>query len=121
MRRDPAVKQNSQVFGEIFRTDLRHVTIECGDLFFTAATGRVASGASQLPQNHNPERKIIVNTYADTENTTVQSGRLKDQPITERPRERLISCGPGALSPAELLGIQRPTLYNKLKRYAIEL
>ena len=31
--------------------------------------------------------------------------RIKDQPMTERPRERLLSCGPQALSPAELLAI----------------
>ena len=31
--------------------------------------------------------------------------RLKDQPVSERPRERLIERGPGALSPAELVAI----------------
>ena len=31
--------------------------------------------------------------------------RIKDQPITERPRERLVSNGANALSPAELIGI----------------
>jgi DNA repair protein RadC len=34
-----------------------------------------------------------------------QSVRLKDQPVSERPRERLIAHGPHALSPAELLAI----------------
>ncbi len=33
------------------------------------------------------------------------SVRLKDQPVSERPRERLMAHGPGVLSPAELLGI----------------
>jgi DNA repair protein RadC len=36
---------------------------------------------------------------------TIQSVRLKDQPVSERPRERLIAHGPRALSPAELLAI----------------
>jgi len=31
--------------------------------------------------------------------------RLKDQPASERPRERLAALGPGALSQAELIGI----------------
>jgi len=31
--------------------------------------------------------------------------RLKDQPASERPRERLAALGPGALSPAELMAI----------------
>lgn len=31
--------------------------------------------------------------------------RLKDQPLSERPRERLAEKGPGALSPAELIAI----------------
>src|ERR1044071_549904 len=31
--------------------------------------------------------------------------KLKDQPISERPRERLRALGPGALSPAELIAI----------------
>lgn len=34
-----------------------------------------------------------------------QSLRIKDQPLTERPRERLISKGPDALSSAELIAI----------------
>ena len=34
-----------------------------------------------------------------------QGGRLPDQPIAERPRERLIERGAGALSPAELIAI----------------
>ena len=41
-------------------------------------------------------------TYAHTAGT---SGRLKDQPAGERPRERLIECGAQALSPAELVDI----------------
>jgi DNA repair protein RadC len=36
---------------------------------------------------------------------TTQSVRLKDQPVSERPRERLIAHGARALSPAELLAI----------------
>jgi len=35
----------------------------------------------------------------------ITSNRLKDQPIGERPRERLVERGPGALSPAELIAI----------------
>jgi DNA repair protein RadC len=31
--------------------------------------------------------------------------RLKDQPVSERPRERLVEHGPDALSPAELIAI----------------
>jgi DNA repair protein RadC len=31
--------------------------------------------------------------------------RIKDQPASERPRERLAQCGPDALSPAELVAI----------------
>jgi len=47
-----------------------------------------------------------VNTeYAGMTNMPVSSGRLKDQPVGERPRERLIERGPGALSPAELVAI----------------
>jgi DNA repair protein RadC len=34
-----------------------------------------------------------------------QSLRLKDQPVSERPRERLVEQGPDALSPAELVAI----------------
>lgn len=34
-----------------------------------------------------------------------RGSRLKDQPVSERPRERLIEYGPGALSPAELVAI----------------
>lgn len=43
--------------------------------------------------------------YAGMTNMPVSSGRLKDQPVGERPRERLIERGPGALSPAELVAI----------------
>ena len=42
--------------------------------------------------------------YAGMTNT-VPGNRLKDQPVGERPRERLIALGPGALSPAELVAI----------------
>ena len=31
--------------------------------------------------------------------------RLKDQPASERPRERLVARGPGALNHAELIAI----------------
>jgi DNA repair protein RadC len=34
-----------------------------------------------------------------------ESMRLKDQPVSERPRERLVEHGPDALSPAELIAI----------------
>jgi len=47
-----------------------------------------------------------VNTgYERSEHTTATSGRLKDQPVGERPRERLIERGAQALSPAELIAI----------------
>ncbi len=48
---------------------------------------------------------IVNSTYADANKTSAPSVRLKDQPISERPRERLMAHGPGALSPAELLAI----------------
>jgi len=47
-----------------------------------------------------------VNTW--NEHTTYPAGtscRLKDQPVSERPRERLIEYGAQALSPAELVAI----------------
>jgi len=48
----------------------------------------------------------MVNTgYGSREETTGTSARLKDQPIGERPRERLIERGAQALSPAELIAI----------------
>ena len=34
-----------------------------------------------------------------------ESMRLKDQPVSERPRERLVARGPDALTPAELIAI----------------
>ena len=34
-----------------------------------------------------------------------QGLRLKDQPVSERPRERLVARGPDALTPAELIAI----------------
>lgn len=43
--------------------------------------------------------------YESREQPTGTSGRLKDQPIGERPRERLIERGAAALSPAELIAI----------------
>jgi DNA repair protein RadC len=43
--------------------------------------------------------------YADTNTTVILSVRLKDQPVSERPRERLVAHGPRALSHAELLAI----------------
>ena len=43
--------------------------------------------------------------YESREHTTATSGRLKDQPAGERPRERLIERGAQALSPAELIAI----------------
>lgn len=37
--------------------------------------------------------------------TPTSGTRLKDQPVSERPRERLVELGPNALSPAELIAI----------------
>ena len=49
---------------------------------------------------------MIVNTrYESTAHTSGSSGRIKDQPVGERPRERLIERGAAALSPAELVAI----------------
>lgn len=45
------------------------------------------------------------NNYSESVKPAVQSVRLKDQPASERPRERLVAHGPDALSPAELVGI----------------
>jgi len=59
-----------------------------------------------ITENHNHEREKLVNTeYRNSEPTTGISGRLKDQPAGERPRERLIERGAQALSPAELVAI----------------
>jgi DNA repair protein RadC len=44
----------------------------------------------------------VSTTYAEK---PLSSVRLRDQPVSERPRERLITQGPRALSPAELLAI----------------
>jgi DNA repair protein RadC len=48
---------------------------------------------------------MVNTTYESTAHTTGSSGRLKDQPAGERPRERLIERGAAALSPAELVAI----------------
>jgi len=55
-----------------------------------------------LKQTQSAERTIVIPNYAVG---ATQSVRLKDQPVSERPRERLIAHGPRALSPAELLAI----------------
>jgi DNA repair protein RadC len=44
-------------------------------------------------------------TYSYETAAPTGSGKLKDQPIGERPRERLIERGPAALSAAELIAI----------------
>jgi DNA repair protein RadC len=44
-------------------------------------------------------------TYGKTPPSQFSGGKLKDQPIAERPRERLIELGAMALSPAELIAI----------------
>jgi len=54
-------------------------------------------------RSETPFRKEIVNTNYTA--VPAQSVRIKDQPVSERPRERLIAHGPRALSPAELLAI----------------
>jgi hypothetical protein len=62
--------------------------------------------SSPIPNNFNPERTTIVETWhGQTPHTQGSSGRLKDQPAGERPRERLIERGAQALSPAELVAI----------------
>ena len=43
--------------------------------------------------------------YSDAGSPSASVGRLKDQPICERPRERLVASGPSSLSPAELVAI----------------
>jgi DNA repair protein RadC len=43
--------------------------------------------------------------YGDSPNVSDDSGRLKDQPAGERPRERLVQHGAAALSAAELIAI----------------
>jgi len=44
-------------------------------------------------------------TYGNSQNAPAWSGKLKDQPAGERPRERLIERGAAALSAAELIAI----------------
>ncbi len=48
---------------------------------------------------------MVNTTYGNMAHTAGSSGRLKDQPVGERPRERLIERGAQALSPAELVAI----------------
>jgi DNA repair protein RadC len=43
--------------------------------------------------------------YPNSSVVESQSHRLKDQPMSEQPRERLIERGPDSLSPAELIAI----------------
>lgn len=57
------------------------------------------SGTIKSPHKRNI---IVKPTY---NNTHTAPTRLKDQPVGERPRERLVELGPGALSPAELVAI----------------
>ena len=52
-----------------------------------------------------PNPKESVNTNYNLSSSNAQTSRLKDQPITERPRERLVARGPDALSAAELIAI----------------
>ena len=57
-------------------------------------------------ENFNQKGQFIVETWhGHTQHTGGSSGRLKDQPAGERPRERLIERGAQALSPAELVAI----------------
>jgi hypothetical protein len=57
---------------------------------------------SEQPQ---PRKDKVNTTYGYTPPAPAWSGRLKDQPAGERPRERLIERGAAALSPAELIAI----------------
>jgi DNA repair protein RadC len=56
-------------------------------------------------RNHSTVKGNMNMTYGETSQSNTGSSRLKDQPIGERPRERLIECGAQALSPAELVAI----------------
>jgi DNA-binding NtrC family response regulator len=57
------------------------------------------------------------------ERTGSQQGGVQSLDDMERVAilQALAHCHGNKKKAAELLGIQRPTLYNKLKRYAIEL
>jgi len=56
--------------------------------------------------NLNQLKKENMNVnYGDSQNVSVGSSRLKDQPAGERPRERLVQHGAAALSAAELIAI----------------
>src|ERR1039457_3289780 len=48
---------------------------------------------------------MFYTTHGRMTHNTVSSSRLKDQPIGERPRERLVERGAAALSAAELIAI----------------
>ena len=60
---------------------------------------------AQLLKTPQERNLIMDSTYPNARTQSASSGRLKDQPVSERPRERLIASGPSALSPAELMAI----------------
>lgn len=62
----------------------------------------ISSGAERIHNLQLKGFKIVKTHYAGI---AVPGSRLKDQPASERPRERLVELGPSALSPAELIAI----------------
>jgi DNA repair protein RadC len=68
--------------------------------------GQKQEACSPQKINLNQLKKENMNVnYGDSSNVSNGSGRLKDQPAGERPRERLVQHGAAALSAAELIAI----------------
>ena len=63
---------------------------------------------------------MFYTTSGKTAHNSVSSTRLKDQPIGERPRERLIERGAAALSAAELIAILVRTGYRCTKKNKVQ-